>query len=276
MSSIAILITCFNRKEHTLKCLERLYSLGRTLDIFLVDDNSTDGTLDAVQQLFPQVKLKKGNGNLFWNRGMCLAWEEAAKSDYEYYLWLNDDVVLYDYCLTEIMECSGMAGDNAIISGIIESKDKSETLYGGSDQHKKLILPNGEIQRIAYLNGNVVLVPKAVYHILGTLDPTYHHDMGDVDYGFRAQVKNIPVYITRRPIGYGEYNPLCRERVNNTTLVKRFKKLYSPLGSNPNLNFYFRKKYESIFNAIGYYIFQHILNIIPDKLNYYIFGNKYQ
>jgi len=275
MSSIAVLITAFNRKKHTLSCLERLYKLSEDVVVYLVDDNSADGTSEAVRNTYPQVNLIKGDGNLFWNRGMCLAWQEAAKKDFDYYLWLNDDVILHDSCLMELVDCLALTDNKSIISGIIEDRNHG-ILYGGSDQHKKLIKPNGSLQKISYLNGNVVMVPKAVYKILGTLDPTYHHDMGDVDYGFRAAANGISVYATRKAVAYGEKNPICRERTSGTTLVKRFKRLYSPLGSNPNLNFYFRRKYKSIFNATGYYIFQHVLNLMPDKVNTYIFGNKYK
>jgi len=272
---IAALLTCFNRKEKTLQCLQHLFEIVPHIEVHLVDDGSTDGTSKAVGEQFPVVNIIKGNGNLFWNRGMCLAWQEAAKKDYDYYLWLNDDVELHEYCLSELMECLALNERKAIISGIIEGVD-GEILYGGFDQDKRLIKPNGQMQPISYLNGNVVLVPKAVFEVLGTLDSVYHHDMGDVDYGFRANSMGIPVYTTRKPIGFGEKNSICRERVNGTTLTKRLKKLYSPLGSNPKLNFYFRKKYKSIFNATGYYVFQHVLNLMPDKLNNYIFGKKYQ
>ena len=273
---IAVLLTCFNRREKTVKCLTSLISICPDCDIYLVDDGSTDGSTEVINNQFPDVKVFRGDGKLFWNRGMCLAWKEAAKSDYDFYLWLNDDVVLYDDFLQELLECQSEVNNKAVISGIIESHDKQEILYGGTDIARRLIQPNGKMQKITNLNGNVVLVPREVYQILGTLDPFYHHDLGDVDYGFRAASKGIPVYSTRKPVAYGEKNHICRERLNNTTLKRRFKRLYSPLGSNPNINFYFRKQHKSIFNAIGYYVFQHLLNVIPDKLNQQIFGTKYQ
>lgn len=276
MRSIAVLITCFNRKNDTLKCLERLHEIESSVHTYLVDDASSDGTAESVSKLFPDVNLIDGSGDLFWNRGMHLAWQEASKNDYDYYLWLNDDIILYDNFLAELLECSDIQKGISVISGIIESEDRLEILYGGSDSNKKLLEPTGYMQEITYLNGNVVLVPKAVYDILGNLDPTYHHDMGDVDYGFRALEHNIPVYSTRCPIGSGKKNFICRERKNNTTLIKRFRNLYSPLGSSPKLNFYFRIKYKSVFNAIIYFVFQHFLNIIPDRINDSIFGNKYK
>ena len=47
--NIAVLITCYNRKDKTLLCLESLFKqqglgIDFSLAVFLVDDGSTDGT----------------------------------------------------------------------------------------------------------------------------------------------------------------------------------------------------------------------------------------
>ena len=47
-NKIAVLLTCHNRKDKTLTCLESFHKAkkpeGYTFDIFLVDDGSTDET----------------------------------------------------------------------------------------------------------------------------------------------------------------------------------------------------------------------------------------
>ena len=74
------------------------------LDIYLVDDGSNDGTNESVSKLFPMVNIILGDGTLFWNKGMRLAWKTAAeKQDYEFYLWLNDDVLLNNDGLINII-----------------------------------------------------------------------------------------------------------------------------------------------------------------------------
>lgn len=274
MKKTAILLTCFNRKANTLACLTQLYCIKKDVSVYLVDDGSTDGTAEAVSNQFPQVKLLQGNGNLFWNRGMHFAWQEATKQDYDFYIWLNDDVVLYKNSFKELFSCAKETNDYAIISGIIESTDK-EILYGGTDRFKKLIIPNGKLNPITNMNGNVVLVPKKVFSLLGNLEPYYHHDLGDVDYGWRAQKNGIGVYTTRIAIASGEKNDLCRVRKNETTITKRFKKLYSPLGSNPRINFYSKRKKYGLINASLYYCFLHFINVIPDWLNKKVFGERY-
>ena len=273
---IAVLITCFNRKSKTIRCLKSLFDTNFGFEVYLVDDGSTDGTTEAIKRTFPNVNIIQGTGNLFWSRGMSLAWKQASntKND-DFYLWLNDDVCLYEFCLKELLECSLIYKDLAIITGIIESEDKSRILYGGYDINKKMIVPDGTIQSVRNLNGNVVLIPRLVYLKLGNFDLTFHHDLGDLDYGFQAIKKNITVLTTRLPIAFGTYNSISRLRLNNSTIYERFKRLYSPLGNPPLINFYFRKKHYGFFNATIYWLYLHFLNIISDKINSFLFKNKY-
>jgi GT2 family glycosyltransferase len=275
MHRIAVLLTCFNRCETTLRCLHRVFDIEQAIDVYLVDDNSTDDTVIKVMAAFPQVRIINGTGDLFWNRGMHLAWEHAKAGNYSYFIWINDDVLLYDDCFVELLACSAHCEDKAIISGIIESHDRKEVLYGGSDLAKGILSPSGTMQDITNMNGNVVLVPTAVYAKLGNLDPYYHHDLGDVDYGLRAQRRGIKVLTTRFAVGSCDRNNTCRVRLWGANLQSRFKKLYSPLGNHPGINYYFRRRHFGLGNALTYYLFIHLLNLIPDWLVKIIFGNKY-
>lgn len=274
MFSIAILLTCFNRKHYTLNCLNSLKSISNKIDLFVVDDGSNDGTFESIRLNFPFVNLYLGNGTLFWNRGMHLAWTQALVNNYDYYIWINDDVELKPGFLEELLKCSNENSELAIVSGIVES-DNNEILYGGFDKNKTKIIPDGTCQNITYLNGNIVLIPKGICDNIGILDPVFHHDLGDVEYGMRALKHGFKVISTKKAIGIGMKNSISRERLSNANFHQRFKKLYSPLGSNPKINFYFRKKYFGYFNATAYFLFQHFLNLIPDKINHLLFGNKY-
>ncbi|MBC7404798.1 MAG: glycosyltransferase family 2 protein, partial [Cytophaga sp.] len=238
MFKIAVLLTCFNRRDTTLRCLRGLFVMGNSIDVYLVDDKSTDGTAAAVSTEFPQVHLISGTGHLYWSRGMYLAWEKAKAGEYSHFLWLNDDVALHFGCLDELIECSRLCGHQSIISGIIESHDGKEILYGGTNSKRRLLLPTGAMQNITNMNGNVVLVPAEVFAKLGNIDFHFHHDLGDVDYGLRAQQCSIKVFTTRIVVGSCDRNNTCRVRLWGSSLSNRFTKLYSPLGNHPKINFY--------------------------------------
>lgn len=274
---IAALLTCHNRKSKTHDCLMSLAKVERKcqIDVYLTDDGSTDGTADMIKNEFPEVHLIYGDGNLYWSRGMYSSWKEALKGDYDFYLWMNDDIILYVYFLEELFECYKIVGGHAIVSGLIEDINKTEIIYGGCDENKQIIKSGNRPNIITFMNGNVVLIPKSVVDSIGIIDPVFHHDLGDVDYGLSAAEKGIKVVSTRIPIGAGYKNNYCRVRKWNSTLTSRFKRLYSPLGSNPSINFYYRKKHFGFLNAIGYWGYLHFINVLPDWMITLLFGNRY-
>src|SRR5690348_12096667 len=98
--TIAVILTTFNRKKKTITCLE---NLGRqslpdniTLDLYITDDASSDGTPEAILEHFPKAHLYHGSGSLYWAGGMRNSWRKALQSRPDFYLLLNDDTVLYD------------------------------------------------------------------------------------------------------------------------------------------------------------------------------------
>jgi GT2 family glycosyltransferase len=89
-AKIAVLMTCFNRREITLKCLNYLFENSfldeHHIQVYLVDDGSKDSTAATIRDHFASVKIIQGNGNLFWGGGTRLAFQEALKNDYPFYL----------------------------------------------------------------------------------------------------------------------------------------------------------------------------------------------
>jgi hypothetical protein len=158
---------------------------------------------------------------------------------------------------------------------LIEDFDKTRILYGGYDASKQLVQATGQSQNIRWMNGNVVLVPKNVVEKIGLLDPYFIHDLGDVDYGIRAQEHGIAVVSTRCPIAAGYRNDVCRVRKWGTTLSERFKALSKPLGSPLDKNFYFRRKHFGLLHAIAYNANIIFINLLPDWLVVKIWDDLY-
>ena len=247
-----------------------MFEIRSDIDVYCVDDNSTDGTAQMITVEFPQVTLIEGDGNLFWSRGMRLAWVTAReKKEYDFYFWLNDDLELYANAFDELLACSHSEKDKAVITGLVEEKTSHEAIYGGSDATKRLITANGELNEVTFLNGNFVIVPRYVFDKIGFLDKHFHHDLGDVDYGLTAKEYGMKVYSSRCYIGCTDValrSKHMRIRMDNVNIAKRFKRLYSPLGSNPFITFYFKWKHQGFISALVYFLYIHFINLLPNAV----------
>lgn len=268
MQTIAVLMTVFNRKDKTLECLNQLYSQlpldNYLVDVYLTNDGCTDGTPEAINQRFPLVYIIHGNGNLFWNRGMYVAWKEAAKKNYDFYLWLNDDTILLPHALKTLLENSHSKHDQAIIVAANRAQNEEKTTYSGHNKQGK-ITPNGELQLCDTFNGNCVLIPQFVYQKVGNLDWRFRHAIGDLDYGYRAKKIGIKIYVSSKYLGVCNNNSrLPAWTRKEVPFTKRLRNLYSPLGyAEPIPFFHFERKNFGLITAIKHFISIHIRVLFP-------------
>jgi GT2 family glycosyltransferase len=83
-------------------------------------------------------------------------------------------------------------------------------------------------------NGNVVLVPADVVAVLGNLEPTFVHAMGDTDYGLRAGDAGLQSWVM--PGFAGTCSNNSKQGTFNDralTLAKRLRRMSQPKGLPP-------------------------------------------
>lgn len=267
---IAVLMTVFNRKELTIRCLNNLKNAisrtsGLIYDTYILDDASTDGTSEMIKVLYPEVNLITSKGNLFWCRGMIEAWKAASQKQYDYFLMLNNDSFIFEDGLVTVLSCSSRTSDNSIISGAFRSEFSNKATYGGRLKGEKVNLaPNGDLQKIVWLNGNFVLVPKKVFDKIGMLDSVFHHAIGDYDYGLRAIQNGFEVFLTDKYVGTCEEHDKIQDCYDeNIPFLKRIKKFYSPLGDNPFQRFIFLNRHQSFIKGMLAFGFTHFCVLNP-------------
>jgi len=123
---LSIVILAYNVKSLLLDCLESLYQnkpKESVWQVIVVDNASSDGTLEAVNRLFPQVVTVKSNKNLGFAQGNNLAINKI-KSDYV--LFLNPDTVVKGKAIPETLK-------------FLKSKEKAGAITC------KVLLPGGQI-----------------------------------------------------------------------------------------------------------------------------------
>ena len=223
---IAILMTCYNRVETTLRCLEQLKVAAAQVadawfDVWLVDDASPDGTGDKVKAAYPEVNVIQSPGNLFWCKGMRLAWDKAVASgiEYDFYLWLNDDVMLKPDSIEEVLR-DYENGGGVIVGRMSSDKAEREESFGMRGD-------KGD-----WMNGNLVLVPREVYEKIGPIYDRYYHAYGDHDYGLMAKRAGFPLRVSSSFCGVCPEQPERYHDITGRSLWGRLKLLFDPKGYN--------------------------------------------
>jgi GT2 family glycosyltransferase len=248
---IAVLMTCHNRREKTLACLQGLSHQNLPpevgIQVYLVDDGSTDGTAAAVKADFPQVKLIPGDGNLYWSGGMRLAFGMAMKEGYDYYLWLNDDTNLFPHALENLLatevKLRSVGFSLCIVIGSVCDPENGKLTYGGCKRrewrllplHFSRVEPGTEPTRCETFEGNCVLIPHDVAaKRVGNIDPAFMHQLGDTDYGLRALRDGVTNWIAPGFVGTCSSNQVADTWMDwNLPLRVRLKKMAYTKGMDP-------------------------------------------
>ncbi len=254
---IAALLACHNRKPTTLACLTRLFSQARSeeLTVFLLDDNSSDGTADAVRARFSQIRVLLGNGQLFWCGGMRRAFAVAMQEDYDFYLWLNDDTLLEPGALARLLSShqwlSARGYEAAIVAGATRHPRSGRITYGGllraSRIHPikyRLLEPGNWPLQCDTMHGNCVLIPRSVVAVTHNLSPDFRHGRGDLDYGLRARKAGCTVWLAPGIIGTCASNKVDGSFLDERLPLRyRWKHMMSNKGLPPREHFRYVRKY---------------------------------
>ncbi|MEM8722812.1 MAG: glycosyltransferase family 2 protein [Cyanobacteria bacterium P01_G01_bin.39] len=270
---LAVLITCHNRRNITLACLQALFQQDAIFDVFLVDDGSSDGTADAVKSYYPKVNVIKGNGNLFWVGGMRLAFAEALNYNYDYYLWLNDDTLLEPDALSNLLNAYQIlvqrGYSDSIVVGSAKDPVTGKHTYGGATRSKgwfsntfKPVEPGKEPKVCDTMQGNIVLIPSSVAKKVGNLDSAFIHTMGDLDYGLRALKLGCHVWIAPGYMGTCSRNNISGSWADtNLPLTERLQKVFQTKAFPIKVWTTFCKRHSGFFWFI-YWILPYLRSVI--------------
>lgn len=217
---LSIIIVNYNVKYFLEQCLHSLKHAVNGLDaeIIVVDNNSTDGSVPYLREIFPALQIIENKCNTGFAKA-CNAGVEAAKGNYV--LFLNPDTLLAEDSLHKclfFLEQHGQAGALGIrmIDGrghfLKESKRSFPSpltslfkLFGAS-----VLFPRSKIfakyhlghldersnHEVDVLAGAFMMVPKKVLADVGSFDETFFMYGEDVDLSYRIQQSGYKNYYT--------------------------------------------------------------------------------
>ncbi len=198
---IDVITLTWNQRRDTLECLASLSQLTYpNYRIILVDNGSTDGTVEAVRERYPAVTLIVNAHNLGFQGGFNVGLRHALNTGADYVFVMNNDTTVQPDILDELMKHAAPA-DVGMLSPKIYYADEPDRIWSvGGDCHPITFemthkgdnqLDRGQWEQVIerdFLVGCAMLMKRSLLEQIGLFDTGYHPIYyEDVDLCVRAR-----------------------------------------------------------------------------------------
>lgn len=217
---LSIVVVSFNVKELLGDCLKSVKVATKSLDteVFVVDNDSHDGTPEMVKKDFPWVKLIANDKNLGFSKANNQAIKKAKG---EYVLILNPDTVVLPETFTKMIDFMKKNPNVGVATCRVEfpsgalDKDcrrhfptpwRSFTYFSGLsklfkgskifDQYNYGYVNDNQEQEIDACVGAFMLIPKKAIEKIGMFDEEFFFYGEDLDWCYRFREHGYKIVYT--------------------------------------------------------------------------------
>lgn len=209
---VSVLVISYNTREMTLDCLRSLRDQTDTPhEVIVVDNNSQDGSAEAIAAEFPEIDLVARPDNLGFAGGNNLA---ATRARGTYILLLNPDTVVLDHAIDRLVAFAerrpeaGIWGGRTVFADLSLNPDccwQRMTLWNTFCRTSGLTAifrgstffnaeAYGDWQRdseraVDIVQGSFFLIRRAFWNELGGFDPKFFMYGEEADLCLRARTR---------------------------------------------------------------------------------------
>jgi len=215
---VLIIIVAYNSSDYIGDCLSSLGGVDYprdSFDVLVIDNASTDGSMDQIRKDWPAVKLIVNQKNLGFAGGNNIGFQYAVDNGFDYIYLLNQDTVVRPDFLTQaIISAEAEPDIGAVQSKLLLYQDKTKInsigneihflgfAFAGGYKQPDRPLPAREI---TYPSGAAVLIKVAALNRVGFFNPEFFMYHEDVDLGWRIWLEGYKIKLAPGSIVYHKY-----------------------------------------------------------------------
>lgn len=197
---VTIIILNWNGKEDTKECLESLKNVTYpNYEILLVDNGSSDSSVEFFKGLYPQIELIENKDNLGFAEGNNVALKKVVAEGGNYCLLLNNDTIVDPNFLLELVNAAENNQEIGIVGPTVfdfKNREKIQSA-GGRIYWNRGFAPHftdeddikliNRIREVDYIMGCALLIKCEVIKNIGLLNKNYFAYWEETDWCVRAK-----------------------------------------------------------------------------------------
>jgi GT2 family glycosyltransferase len=231
---VSVIIVSWNVREHLIPLLASLYETTRgvSFEVFVCDNDSHDGSADAVAENFPQVHLIRTGANLGFGKASNKAIRRAAG---KYILILNPDCLLWEDSVSILVRFleehpdAGAVGcrmvdedgvlvptarDDISVHNLFLEHFFHPAMWGRNIAGRFSLIhwDHSSVREVDWLIGACWLIRKSVVDEVGPFDESFYLFHEETDWCYRIRQKGWRIYFTPETtiLHYGSRSALKR------------------------------------------------------------------
>ena len=201
---LSVIIVSWNTREALARCLRSIrdHEPGRDYEIIVVDNHSTDGTVERIAEEFPWTKIISNPANVGFGAANNQAMEIARGRDY---LLLNSDTVLVEETFAKMMSVLDRLPWVGAVGCRLQREDAGQQISAGplpgfgtiffstfglhrlfpecpmSPSRTVLRQTEHPLQSVGYVSGACMLLRREAVLEVGAFDPSFFLYSEEVD-----------------------------------------------------------------------------------------------
>jgi GT2 family glycosyltransferase len=238
--SASILLINYNGRDDLFRCLPAVIAdaAGHDYEILVLDNCSTDDSVETIIQKFPQVRLIRNHVNSGFGAGNNMA---ARMAKGEYLAFLNADTVVKKDWLEELIKAmqSGQHVGMATSKVLLMSEPDRINACGNDIHVSGLTLCRGagklegafsKVDQVSAASGAAFVMRRDLFLAMGGFDEAFFMYMEDTDLSFRVQLAGMTIRFVPSSVVYHDYaltfgprKTFYQERNRYLMLLKNFR-----------------------------------------------------
>ena len=207
---VAAIMVTYNAHPWIRRALDTLRQSDYPMTVWVMDNGSTDDTVQIIECDYPEVLLQVSPVNHGFgkanNIGMCWALDQG----FDYVLLINQDAGLHPDALRYLVQAAAKQHDALLLSPVHRNGAEDRLDFGfahyvqsdGSLTDFSACYGQQEVVTVPFINAALWLIPAAVLRQVGMFSPLFFHYGEDVNWCKRLHYHGYAIGVVPSSIGY--------------------------------------------------------------------------